>query len=437
MYFREYAEVWWDFLNSIQYRGFRDLNEAVSRLKKIGDPSDSPLFKLLEGITQETLFTELKSKAVLQKGIEAIEKIGQKRQKEEEVSVSPQNFLRTRFGPIHSLCQIPEGIPSEHLSSVFYQFITVSNVIEELTNSSDSRMKDYVARIIEQSEGEIPDAIHQIRNSLSNMDSNLRELLFEMPIKTAWKQIVDRTQTYLNTIWKQQVYARFSNTLASYYPFDRQGNDAPISDLEYFFQPLNGILWKFVEEELASFIDRGSWEPHHWEDYGISLSQDTKEALKKAEEITRGLFSQGSLGLQFRLQPDLPESISANAPVIEQITINIDGKQHNYRMGSQSWIDFLWPGREGMPGASLRLFSRGGNYEVKSYQSEWGLFHLLDNTLGIRMETASFFKLFWLFETSDKKQVIVNYRLDAMSSFSPFKDYKEFFRFVCPSQLNE
>ena len=53
------------------------------------------------------------------------------------------------------------------------------------------------------------------------------------------------------------------------------------------------------------------------------------------------------------------------------------------------------------------------------------------------METSSVFKLFWLFETSDNKQVIVNYRLDAMSSFSPFKDYKEFFRFFCPSKLNE
>ena len=437
MYFREYSEVWWNFINSVRYRDIHDLSDTVKHLKKIGDPIDSPLARLLEIITQETFFGEDKSRATLQKGIDAIEKIGQKRQKEEEIPVSPQNFLHARFSSIHSLCQTTEGTPSEQLSTILNQFSIISNIIEELMNSSDSRMKDYVSRVIEQSGGEIPEAINRIRHSLSNLDLNLRQSLFEAPIKTAWTQIVDRTQEYLNSKWKQQVYDHFINTLANKYPFNLQGNDAPISDLGYFFQPQNGVLWKFIEEELEGFVDSGSWESRKWEDYGISLSQEAIEALKKAENITRGLFSQGQLGLQFRLQPDLPESISANAPVIEQITLNIDGKQHNYRMGGQSWIDFFWPGREGMPGASLRLFSRGGNYEVKSYPTEWGLFHLLDNTLGIRMETSSVFKLFWLFETSDNKQVIVNYRLDAMSSFSPFKDYKEFFRFFCPSKLNE
>lgn len=437
IYFREYGEVWWDFLTSVRYRDLRDLPDTVSHLKKIGDPVDSPLVKLLYAVTQETNFGQDDSRSALQKSVDAIEKIGQKRQPEEEAADDPLIALQARFSSIQSLFQTPEGNPSEQLSAVLIQFSATSSVLEELMNSSGSRVKDYVSRVVGQSEGDIPEAVNRIRLSLSNLDLNLRQSLFERPVTTAWIQIVDQTQDYLDSVWNRQVYERFASTLADKYPFNRQGDDARISDVEYFFNPQSGVLWEYINEELADFVDPGNWEPRRWEGYGLSLSEQTKQALKKAESISRGLFSQGQLGLRFRLQPDLPEPISANAPVVEQITLSIDGKQDNYRMGGQSWIEFVWPGREGMPGASLRLASRGGVFGVKSYPTEWGFFHLLDNTLEIRAETSSVFKLFWLFESSDRKQVIVNYRLDAISSFNPFQDYQGFFRFFCPARLNE
>jgi type VI secretion system protein ImpL len=450
IYFEEYAESWWRFIRSIRCQTFENLDSASEAMEKLGDPSKSPYITLLKNLTEETKFESAGPLEEVKKADSPLKKAVQNVVPEDEAQSSflqeKGQQLGSEFSAFHSLVPAEkEGEESaDALAVILNKYSEIGAELKTLLENPGLGAKDTAATILQQKEGSLPDTLMTIRNTLSGFDLSKREpaqSLLELPVLNAWIALLNESQSYINSLWKSEIYDEFRGKLANYYPFNRGStNDAAIMDVETFFNPQSGVFWKFFTEELESFIDRDSLNTFQWEGYGIELSSRTKEAFLKAKDITEALFPQGTLGVRFRLRPELPKYYSKPAPAIERIILNINGEEFLYRMGGIRWQEFSWPTYEGIPFASLQVIIRDMQVNPLRYERDWGWFRLLDSAEEIVQESPLEYKILWVinFQDTDQKykQVGILFKLRAISTTNPFTEYKDFFNFLCPERLN-
>jgi type VI secretion system protein ImpL len=437
-YFSEYAEKWWYFLRSIEYEPFGSINIASERLRKLGDFVDSPLVLLLDTVAEQTRF-ESQVISSLEEGTEGVvgrigKRLGIGGNEDAEQRQIPRHPVDQKFVALHELVNSSDS--QDGLTGILEQYIYLHEKLETLMDEPGSAAKEYAGSVIEQKKGELPAALSKIHRSLSTFDPISRKGLFEQPVHWTWLVVLGEAQQHLNTLWRTEVYKHFQSNIANYYPFNpRNHKEVPFDEVEQFFQPGTGIFWVFINEELKQFIRRGSWQPYTWEQRGINLSTRTINALRHADSITDGLFSNNELYLEFSMQPDLPINNPSSTKVIEQICITIDGEEDCYWMGRRRLKSFTWPGDFGSSGARLEVFHSEGSFEPLSFYGEWALFRLLEKST-LRRESPTEFNLQWPFPYGDNWEILVKYKLRTGSARNPFGNFKDFFSFQCPRQLD-
>jgi type VI secretion system protein ImpL len=450
IYFEEYAESWWRFIQSIRCQTFENIASASEVMEKLGDPSKSPFITLLKNVTEDTKFKSASPleevKTVDSPLKQAVKKVDPEGEAQSSLEKEPGQLLGQEFSAFHSLVPAEkEGEESASgLATILNKYSEIGAELKSLLDDPGPGAKDTAATILQQREGTLPDTVKTIRNTLSGFDLSKRgplQSLLELPVINAWIALLNETQTTLNARWRTEVYEAFRRKLENYYPFDRGSrNDAAIMDVESFFNPQSGVFWKFFTEELEAFVDRDTLNTSQWEGYGIEISSRTKEAFLQAKDITEAFFPQGELGVRFRLRPELPKYFSKPAPAIERIILNINGKEFPYRMGGIRWQEFSWPSYEGIPFASLQVIIREIQVNPLRYERDWGWFRLLDSAEEIVQESPLEYKILWVINFQDKdqkyKQVGILYKLRAISTPNPFNNFKDFFTFRCPERLN-
>jgi len=440
LYFREYAEQWWEFLRAVEFKPYDNLMKATNALKTFGDSDESPMVKLVEMVSVQTQFVPLAGEAggILDK---SREKIGDFLETGEGTSAYDRQLMREltlAFQDIHDLSPRPGEGASEALAGILGQYISVSSLLESMLDDPETKAKDFAAKVLSDGTGELPLAVTTIRLNLSKLDSPARRAMFEQPLIQVWQALLDEAQKELNSLWADKVYEEYQNKLGDYYPFNREGRDATIADVEAFFKPEGGILWGFIDEDLAPFVNRDDWTAMTCEDRGIRLSPQTLEALQKAESIRKDLFEQGGFPINFRMQPDGYTSVSGSVPFVIKIELSVDGVQQSYEMGHKSFQEFFWPRQEGSPGARLQILMREKRAEppAKEFLGAWGFYRLLEEAeIELEASSSTMYKISWQFSHSQYKLNVV-YRLQARSVANPFKNLGEFFRFHCPSRLD-
>ncbi len=442
-YYRDYIEVWWQFLRSINYKSFGSLAEVAQNLKILGDVVNSPLATLVNTASDETTFESAVSSGIREKAGGLVGSVGKKL----GISggdtagkiASTHNPVDAQFSFLHSMSTTASGnnANANMMTNILNQLTTVSDALTAMSNDPATQSKEYAAKVLQQGAGELPDALRAVRGSMGGLDLQTRRALFEQPLQFTWSAILGAAQQSLNNQWESQVYEPFKTTLANYYPFNRNGQDASVVDVERFFQPESGTLWSFYNGELKTFIKQGSWRSFTWEGRGIRISSALANTLDKATSLQKAFFFRGAMQADFSMQPGLPvgKDLDSAAPVVEQVCLTIDGKQDCYRMGRQYWTDFIWPGTEGAPGAQLKLLTRSGTTDPVQYDGSWGFFRLLEKAR-IQKISSSLYKLQWTIQDGHNYEVFVNYELRANSAYNPFGNAREFFAFTCPDRLN-
>jgi type VI secretion system protein ImpL len=460
LYFQEYSRNWWQFLQSIRYAPFEDLSSASEALKKLSDLKESPLKLILDAVARQTRFEiEPTSEGLLAKVSKGASKIlkapvQKKAAKFALDKVSPGSSkegliqgINEEFAKLQSLSPAiggKEESPKE-LGDLLGQYAILKEKLQYIESDPGLKAKEVAVPVLEKQGGELPDAMKVIHTALpeSDFDAEARTALFEQPLRNVWGVILKEVRNGLNERWRSNVYQLYTQTLASYYPFDPQGkDDAPIIEVGRFFDPKEGIIGKFINEELKPFVKLDTWKPITWMDQGLSLSTPAVAALEKAGAIRQALFETGSLKVNFSLMADFPEPVGVRdenkkkeiKSSIDQISLDIDGKPYSYRMGLRSWEDFSWPGTEGSLGTRLTISSRKYNYESKKSDGAWGWFRLLDKAEIVEVAPTEC-NIRWIFGQPDINQVRIQYRLKTKSPFHPFRDTKDFFRLQLPETL--
>jgi type VI secretion system protein ImpL len=431
MYLSDYAVAWWRFLESIQCANFDDLFVAIERLEILADPRNSPLVQLFQRVAEEMKFPSAignRAQNLLNQGAQAFGDSGR--------ATAPLNIAEQQFADLIQFAAGPQGNGAAGgLTEVLGAFDAIRGKLEAIQNDP-FKAKEYAAKALKNEADDFPSAMRMIGQSTNFMtprSKNVARRLLEPPVAQAWTAILGNAQQYLNEQWKNVVHREFHSTLAEYYPFNKDGMDAPTADVEKFFQPERGTLWQFYNDALLPFLRKENWRPISWEDYGgIGFSRTVLTDFQRANAMAEELFRSGALQLQFSLEPKLPAAQGGLPP--SQVCITIDGQPDCYRMGPPSPIDFTWPRGEG--NTSLQIITQNGALEIiKKMQGQWGVFHLLEKAT-IVPRSSSMFDVSWE-HSAGGYYVKVGYTLRAKSAYNPFKSLqKNYFDFKIPAQLN-
>jgi type VI secretion system protein ImpL len=416
-YFKEYAQNWWRFLNSVDYEPFANLTQAANNLKALGDPGSSPLKLLLEKARAQTQFAGLFQQ-------KASEYIG-------------SHSLDQQFEGLHRLLEGGEG--QTKLNSLLSQYAALSGVMDNLSKDPENgRMAKESAANVLRGAGELPTALNTIQQTLSLIDpvanSNLRPL-FEKPLVYAWEAVLKQTQEYLNNAWRTKVYDAFAR-FGGLYPFKPVPGDAPVQEVLAFFKP-GGAISSFVDPEIKPFVrDDVSWEPKVWQGHGLQLSTQAKTAFQRATLMSQGLSGPVSFYLQ-QMQAPIRQRITSNPPDVDKVrfVIGTTIREHHIQKESGVALNFTWPEGSGVRLQAYNIKLGGGQVVAeKKFDGEWAWIRLL-NDAGLLGRSGAQYRYGWtLYDSRRQYRIDLTYTLSAGLAYHPL--VKGFFGFGCPQQLN-
>jgi type VI secretion system protein ImpL len=425
LYINDLQQTWEQFFRNIRYSGFSSVPFAGNSLKVLSDPVNSPLVLIFK-----SFLSQIQGIAEIQSSQDSV--------KIKTASLTESAEPEFNFTDINNYFKFianADGSLGPDFTAVISQYTLLSSVAESIKEGQDLT-KDYALKVLSNQAIELTTSLNAIKGALYSLPS-VQELFTE-PVRLTWNAILNDAAQYLNIQWKTKIWEYYNKAFAGYFPFKNSGSDVPLQDFIEFFKPQDGILWSFFNKELNGFIDKERWKVIQWNRQGIAVSGEFLSVLKKFDDISSTFFKNGDLSVPFKLKPQLPESrtVQGRMPVVEQTYISVDGVENYYKMGTQFWSDYVWPGSKGTPGAKMYISIRNyGSSDSKSYDGDWALFKLLNEASITRGESSSQYICSWRFQRDNTYDVVVSYKLNAGSSKNPFSG--NLFKSInLPSRIN-
>lgn len=430
-YFEAYIEEWNRFLGTIYVdapTGFNDALEMTNDLTS-GDPP--PFKRLCQNLgyhtdlpepepevdeeTEEGLLDAAKdvgAKQVAKKGGKAgrlaAEKIrnadlrgeGKKRDPllkyEEDVKTKFQKLVEFGFRPVPPA---PEGAAPPPPPAV-----PLDDYQEELKRVRDALKAKIDADGPEEQkalEGAVKSARTTVDSIINDTDTGewgpTLEKWLRPPIKELGRLVEKSTGDVLTTEYCAEIVVPF-DALSKRYPFEAKKRDVELAKFTAYFAPDKGQLWAFYNTVLASRI------PKRHNDYVIDTrgaatraAIDPKVArfLERADDLTRELFPDNADKPIF----EFDVMIESGTELVSRTSLQIDGKEIDYRNGPLVWQAMAWPGEKDPKG---RVAATGMGRDGKiNKDGEWGFFRLLEEGTASDGRGKDIFTMKWDLTTQD------------------------------------
>jgi len=421
-YFHEYAAEWWKLLGALQVEPFADLTSSADRMKRLGDPIESPLFKVCKQVVEQTRFES----GLLQEPKDKVATLG--------VKIWLRHPVDARFDGFH---QFVEGSPDQKTASDLMVLLTdlskVGDEVEALKEGPAKNTKAYAAKIMKGESSALGDALREIRQLLKLRDASTRETMSNLLVPAlvqVGRTIFSTTQGYLNQLWRAEVCDSYQRLLAGAYPFDASSSrDAPLGDVTQFFSS-TGKLGAFLELEMKPFFaEGGDWEARQWEGMGIGISQAAREGLQSADFFTKAFFKGNDLGINVDVHIEAPTSCE-ESPDFDRICLTIGDQEANleWKKDRTKPAKFSWPGGQAMRGAVIKLINERsllgiglGESLVDSMAAEgdWGLFRLLSRAERRQLGSKAEIRYRWMFKTGIVVPCLFKAETSTHNPFSP------------------
>jgi type VI secretion system protein ImpL len=425
IYYTEYVKQWENFLESVQIRPSDSLS-GIAELLDTLIRDDSPLTDLLMEADKNSDLGggDLSGgQGVALNLVRRVKKgLNMEGNPDESRSAVNSNPVSMRFRSFHGFVSPPQDQKRES-SLLQYQreLARVQEIIRTLAHP-DGAGQGATATAQSIATGGSSDmnmALTKVESLLQELDPESRQAVSPIliqPFKITFAGVMNQALGELNGRWKTEVYEPCQQSIAGRYPFRSGGEDAALADVTDFFQPQNGILWKYYDKDLKPFIEEGNeiWDVKKRMGIGMPFAPEFLESMRRARLITEGLFPRGTseLKLSFGLYP-------YPSPGVSEILFHVDGKDLRYRNEPQEWHDFTWPGSLGTNGASVQA-SFASTRQVQQYGGPWGLFKLLDAAQVTPVGTTRY-RVEWSLNVQGPKALKIRYDLKAESYKNPFK----------------
>jgi type VI secretion system protein ImpL len=415
MYKTEYANEWKRFLEGVTVPDFAGFDEAVRQMNRLGDPTNSPLAKVLDAVYRETSWD---NPSLLNEGLQTAQRgfidwfkrtILRQAPARIDINVSmtkteiPMGPVGREFSGIANLVASRGDTPAGSLLKGYMEALAkIRSRFNQMKTAGDTgpASRQLMLQTLEGTGSELTDALKYVDEQIlasvpEQARASLRPLLVR-PLMAAFRVIVKPTEDELNKTWTAQVYEPFARGLAQKYPFAQNSRvEANAGEIAQIFGP-EGAVSKFVSATMGPLVVRrgDTLAARTWADMGVTLApQFSNNFARYVAAIGGAAGGEGSAAASaqtvFQIQP-LP------ATGLTEYTVEIDGQSLRYRMGAQDWVSMVWPSQKGAPGAKIMAVAFDGRMvEVLNQPGSYGLQRMIETAQRKRRADGSF-ELSWM-----------------------------------------
>lgn len=422
MYRAEYAAEWRKFLQGVVVHEYTGLPGAASAIGRLADPAVSPLKLLVQRAAYQTSWD---NPSGLRQGIESarssvVEKTGALIAGSVQPGAARQERgeIGTQFAVLAALAGHAgnvggEGAGRADMGAYLGQLARVRARLTALASTDEpgGGARQLMQATITGQGSELSDALQLIDAELLGGASEsardyLRPLLVR-PLMNAFSALIPPTEEEINRAWATEVHGAWSS-LARKYPFAETSNEATVTEMSRFFKPGDGLLARFVSQQLGALVSvRGeTLTPRTWGGQGVRFNPTFLAGMSRLMAAS-GAFQEGE-SARFELQP-------VPTPGLSEIVIEIDGQPLRYRNGPQIWKAFAWPGGGTLSGARLQVTNfSGATSDVASFDGRLAFMRLLTVARPVDGDTPGSGQLQWRAKGAGGQQdgplVRMNYR---------------------------
>lgn len=400
-YFTAYFYAWNDFMASIKTVAFDSFEDATLKLRELAN-SNGSFLQLFKGLNQNLAIKNMMPNT--------------------EYSALPER-LRHRFQGLEKLTSVHLD-KNALLDRYLKQLTMLEQDIERLAIAPDPALtaEPYSRKLLN---GEGGDTelfktsllVDQLTNEIDVLSTRqaLKKVLLS-PVQETYRALVHETVTGLQQTWVERVLKPYRLHLGGYFPFNRHGQDANLSEFSAFFRPKEGELAHFLSR-LKPFVQEGGgqFRVKSWLDVPLPVSDSFLSTLSQLQKIGGALFPKGhgDLTLRYAIYP-IP------TPGLKEILFVSNNQSYPYRNGPQEWVSFIWPAQDSMDNETfIRITQTFDDLQAaKEFQGVWGLFHLLQSANHVT-KTEKGYQLQWRFNRFGSKKT-VKLLLSAKTQADPF-----------------
>jgi type VI secretion system protein ImpL len=279
-----------------------------------------------------------------------------------------------------------------------YQERIVSRLVAVLTDLRDSKGRGVKAESVTMSFEEAIRGTNEILNpSQSGFTRPLLSPLLLNPLELAYNSFLNDQGGAAGGNWENDVWKKWSGSLADGYPFADTWKDVPLADYTAFFSPGGGMLSKFYSGNLGNSLELLGTKFVPTTRFGQTLAF-TGPFLKcydRGLEISRATFDTGVFAPDKNAAPPAAQPASTRSgagPSVEfevnlhsvsenisDVIVEVDGVSKTYKNGPEEWLAAKWPAETGKEhGSKIRIRGYSGLNEEIIRPGEWGFFRVMD-----------------------------------------------------------
>jgi len=409
-YARDYINNWQNLVKSVSVKPANNISALNSALI-LSSSIDSPLFALLESVSQATKLVEIGNTSKITDLSARASSISSKANKLNELrSVDTPDYLVTaQFSKLHELmAKDNKALVQQRFTSIIGEISAKLNfdLNNDEVNSNENIVGSLEAFSFSQVEPLNAWGAQLARNIKSAQNQNLR-------IK-------------LSNIWQQNVLSVCNDAITFKYPFESSSNnDATLRDLKQVFGA-TGATYQFFTEYLQPLLKSRSY-PWQWKSNVAATYGFSKEVLPFFEKISRvrdSLFiADGDRAqLNLALKPMFLDSRLA------KFNMNIHGKSLTYQFGRPVATNVVWPPANFGSNTQYSFVRRDNSEVIETESGLFALFRLIDKA-DVNQTTEN--KAEITFSKSEYKAI---YEIIGAGSTDPLV-FKQLSNFRCISKL--
>jgi type VI secretion system protein ImpL len=388
-YQRDFVEQWRAFLREARVAPYQNLSDAAKKLA-LTSSNQSPLLALMCIVAQHTSVDVPEVKNAFQAPQQVVPPACQT----QYVGPSNQNYMSSLLRLQNSVQQVAQNNlgPSDPMAG------------QTLAQANEAR---FVTQQIAQTfgvdkEGRIPDTVRK---------------LMEDPITEVERILKGMGPAELRA--KGAGLCGQFNALMAKYPFNLKATDrATIEDVNRFFRPPDGLLWKFYTESLQPLVQKegGRYVPKAGGT--MNVTPGFLNFFNRAAGFAEAAYPAGAQQpkINYTLKSDLTGSN-------QSLSLTLDGQAFTNGGGKMASKQFTWPGSPA--GARMQVKFGGDAFNWPPYEGLWAAFEFFGDSEEKSPPSGSIYRLEWTLRTGQSQRAVttstgqpvsVRFDLDMMGS---------------------
>ncbi len=419
-YFKQYIEEWRMFLNGLRIAPAPDHTAALDVLRELSRGTPPPIAMLMHKLAYNV---QLEPKATPKALVERVAPGLVDKAKESVKGLFGKDQAQAMTNQVGALLGHGKDANSFSEADVtrafasFYSFAVPPNTGDDGPRASVAFdayqeqlafVRDALQMYLDnpeesgQLQKKLQDARVKVRSLIDQQQVGMRplfEALLWPPIENAANSSTLAIAGNAATSWCNDVVAEFDRTIAGRYPFNRDGQDVPITDFDKFYRPKDGRVWAFASAVLGNTLqldgNRYVFSTKLGQDAASVYTPSLLDFIDRSHDIQASFYPVGatapSIEFEIKVHP---------SPDVALTKFSVGGKMVEHYNGPEKWKALVWPGDKPEAGASIVISGANGMHETIRQDGPWGLFRMIE--AGTLMPGAGrTFTIAWQLQTHD------------------------------------